>query len=256
MKKFRNIFLSLLLASATVTPCLADPPEKPPNWIPIIMEKNPCFNDPMDRKLNIYDKENLGIMVHSTASPGVMAEEWYDLWNKSLAEGGREVGVHFFVDGKWIVQSLPVSRRSWHCGRGSRGSFNDTHISIEMCESSLVEYTDESHSTIKVFDPEHPEKGGYNPASPESVRYFAAALKNMVNLCAYLAQRYNTKTENIICHAEGFRQGKASNHKDVEHWWPLHGFNMDMFRHIVRDEIQGKSVKYEFNAEGKFIKYW
>ena len=204
------------------------------------MKKNPCWTG---EHRTIRPK---GIMVHSTAEPGKRAKEWYDEWNRSVADGGKEVSVHAFVDDKDIYEYLPWERRAWHCGRAYTGgpTCNDTHISIEMCEPLSI-----------VYDDEHKKIVSYDPADPENKRYFANALKNMVDLCAYLVEKFDIKIENVICHAEGFRQGKASNHADVEHWWPLHGVTMDMFRQMVDDAVQGKPVTYEFNGEGKFVKY-
>lgn len=38
----------------------------------------------------------------------------------------------------------------------------------------------------------------------------------------------------IICHSEGYKQGVASNHGDVMHWFPKHGKSMDTFRAEVK----------------------
>ncbi len=40
--------------------------------------------------------------------------------------------------------------------------------------------------------------------------------------------------QNIICHSEGYKQGVASNHGDVMHWFPKHGKSMDTFRADVK----------------------
>ena len=40
--------------------------------------------------------------------------------------------------------------------------------------------------------------------------------------------------QNIICHSEGYKQGVASNHGDVMHWFPKHGKSMDTFRAKVK----------------------
>ena len=48
-----------------------------------------------------------GIMVHSTATPGVMAGEWFARWNKSYKAGetDRQVCVHAFWT-IWIFISI------------------------------------------------------------------------------------------------------------------------------------------------------
>lgn len=36
--------------------------------------------------------------------------------------------------------------------------------------------------------------------------------------------------KDIICHCESYKQGIATNHSDVMHWFPKHGKSMDTFR--------------------------
>ena len=213
------------LSTLLVYPCFADSPDIKTKW----MDKNPCFTS---EKRTI---KPTGIMVHSTASPGVMALDWYDCWNKTLEEGGQEAAVHAFVDDKNIVQYLPWRLRSWHCGRGVNGSCNDTCISIEMCEPASITYSDPN--TIDE---------SYNPDDPDNKAYFNAALKNMVELCAYLAKKFEISLDNIICHKEGHQKGMASDHVDVLHWWPLHKVDMDIFRDLVGQELDGQTIDYNF----------
>lgn len=93
--------------------------------------RNDCYT--ANRKIN-----PAGVMVHSTAAPGVMAEAWYDRWNKSYKAGeiNRQACVHAFVDDFGAMQCLPWDHRSWHCGVAYDGgpSANNTHISFELCE--------------------------------------------------------------------------------------------------------------------------
>jgi N-acetyl-anhydromuramyl-L-alanine amidase AmpD len=72
-----------------------------------------------------------GVMVHSTATPGIMAQNFRDRWDKAETQ----VCVHAFVDDTGAVQLLPWKHRAWHCGTGTSGkSANNTHISMELCE--------------------------------------------------------------------------------------------------------------------------
>lgn len=50
----------------------------------------------------------------------------------------------------------------------------------------------------------------------------------------YLCKQYGLTEKNIICHCEGYKQGIASNHGDVMHWFPKHGKSMDTFRAEVK----------------------
>lgn len=177
------------------------------------MDKNDCF------VLNQKIKPQ-GIVLHSTATPGVMAADWFDRWNKSYAKGetNRQVAVHSFVDDREIWQYLPWDHRGWHAG----GTANNTHIGIEMCEPSGVKY---SGGRIVEYD-----------AATYST-YFTGVWNNAVTLSVILARLYNFTEADIISHNEGYFLGVASNHSDVNHWFPLHGKNMDMFRAEVRSRL-------------------
>ena len=164
-----------------------------------------------------------GIMVHSTATPGVMAAEWFSRWNKSYAKGeiNRQVCVHAFFDDKEVWQYLPWNHRGWHAG----GAANNTHISFEMCEPPGFRY---SGGATMV---------GYDAAKNEA--YFRACFNNAVELCAMLCKMYGLNEGNIICHSEGYRKGVATNSADVMHWFPKHGENMDTFRAAVKKALDG-----------------
>jgi LysM repeat protein len=163
-----------------------------------------------------------GIMVHSTGAnnpalkryvgpdDGLLGKNQYgNHWNQDKPDG-RQVCVHGFIgklaDGSIAsYQTLPWNYRGWHCGSGSKGSGNDTHISFEICEDGLADSA-----------------------------YFNAVYKEAAELCAYLCKQYGLTEKNIICHSEGYKQGIASNHADVMHWFPKHGKNMDAFRNEVK----------------------
>ena len=159
-----------------------------------------------------------GIMVHSTGAnnpnlkryvgpdDGLLGKNQYNNhWNQDKPDG-RQVCVHGFIgklaDGSIATyQTLPWNHRGWHCGSGSKGSGNDTHISFEICEDGLADAS-----------------------------YFSAVYKEAVELCVYLCKQYGLTEKNIICHSEGATLGIASNHSDVMHWFPKHGKSMDTFR--------------------------
>ena len=42
----------------------------------------------------------------------------------------------------------------------------------------------------------------------------------------------------VLCHAEGYKLGRASNHGDVLHWFGRHGKTMDDFRSDVLREME------------------
>lgn len=171
-----------------------------------------------------------GIMVHSTGAnnpnlkryvgpdDGLLGKNQYgNHWNQDKPDG-REVCPHAFIgklaDGSIATyQVLPWDRRGWHCGSGSKGSGNNTHISFEICEDDLTD-----------------------------ADYFAAVYQEAVELCAYLCKGYGLTAEDVICHSEGFVRGIASNHGDVLHWFPKHGKNMNDFRADVKKALSSGST--------------
>lgn len=175
-----------------------------------------------------------GIMVHSTATPGVMAASWFNRWNKSYKAGelNAQVCVHAFVDDTGVWEYLPWDHRGWHAG----GSANNTHIGFEICEPPGFKYVNNAIA-------------GYIVKAQET--YFRKIWTNAVGLCVYLCKLYGLNEQNIICHSEGYAKGVASQHSDVMHWFPLHGKNMDIFRAEVKaalneeDEIMTQD---KFNA--------
>ena len=182
------------------------------------MTRNDCYT--AGRKITPK-----GIMVHSTAVPGVMAAEWFSRWNKSYKAGeiNRQVCVHAFVDDKEVWQYLPWDHRGWHAG----GSTNNTHIGFEICEPAGFLY---KSGSVMV---------GYDAAKQED--YFRKAWQNAVELCVMLCKKYGLNENDIICHSEGYKLGIASNHADVMHWFPKHGENMDTFRKAVKKALENST---------------
>ncbi len=143
----------------------------------------------------------------------------YRDYSKKLKQVLYEPCVHAFVgklaDGSVAaVQTLPWNHRGWHCGVGSKGTANDTHISFEICEDDLTD-----------------------PA------YFQQAYQTAVELTAMLCQQYGLDPLAdgvVICHQDGYRRGVASNHGDVYNWFPKHGRTMDDFRADVARVMKGE----------------
>lgn len=177
----------------------------------LILTENACYK--AGRKITVK-----GIMVHSTGAnnpwlkryvgpdDGKLGKNQYNNHWNTYHPGGREVCVHGFIgklaDGTVATyQCLPWDHRGWHAG----GSANNTHIGFEICEDDLTDGA-----------------------------YFAKVYKEAVELCAYLCKQFDLTEKNIICHSEGYKQGVASNHGDVMHWFPKHGKSMDTFRAEVK----------------------
>ena len=97
--------------------------------------------------------------------------------------------------------------KAWHCG----GSGNNGYIGFEICEDNLQDRT-----------------------------YFKQVYQEAVEFCVYLCRQYHLTSKDIICHAEGYKKGIASNHSDVLHWFSKHNVTMDDFRNDVQKGLEGK----------------
>ena len=166
-----------------------------------------------------------GLMLHSVGCPQPDAAVFAGNWDSPTA--GVCVHAVLGADGA-VYQLLPWNARAWHCGSGSRGSGNDTHIGVEMTEPATIKYTGGSSFTDK------------DPA--ETKKFVRATYKHAADLFAYLCRLYNLDPLAdgvIISHSEGHRKGIASNHGDVEHIWNKYGMSMDQFRKDVKTAMDG-----------------
>lgn len=194
-----------------------------------ILNQNDCYKDGRPLKPR-------GVMVHSTGAnnpwlnryvapdDGRLGKPSARHWNQS----GVGACVHAFIgkaaDGSVAVyQTLPWEMRGWHCARGPKGSGNDSHLSFEICEDDLA-------------DPV----------------YFQAVYQKAVELTAHLCRQFGLDPQAdgaVICHAEGYQRGIASNHGDVLHWFPRFGVTMDDFR---ADVAQTLAEEDETEAQRQF----
>ena len=175
-----------------------------------------------------------GVMVHSTGAnnprlsryvapnDGLLGEPSLRHWNQSGVGACPHAFIGKLADGSVATyQVLPWTMRGWHCGTGTSGiSANNTHISFEICEDGL-----------------------------EDAGYFNAVYREAVELTAMLCREYSLDPLAdgvVICHAEGYQRGIASNHADVLHWFPKFGKSMDDFRADVARTMEGdETVTYE-----------
>ena len=182
-----------------------------------ILTKNPCYT--AGRKIMVK-----GLMLHSVGCPQPKASVFINSWNSPSYDNAC---VHGFIDGNdgTVYQTLPWNHRGWHCGSGSKGSGNNTHIGVEMCEPACIRYTSGSNFTCSDLV----------EARAVAKRTYEAA----VELFAYLCKQYNLNPAAdgvIISHREGHSRGIASNHGDPEHLWNGlgMGYTMDGFRKDVK----------------------
>ncbi len=190
--------------------------------IETILTKNPCYT--AEKRITVG-----GVMLHSIGCPQPKASVLINSWNR---ESWRDSCVHAFIDGNdgTVYQTLPWTHRGWHCGKGSKGSGNNTHIGVEMCEPDCIRYT--SGSSFTCSDPV--------AAKAVAERTYRAA----VELFAMLCKKYNLdplKDGVLISHREGYSRGIASNHGDPEHLWKQlgMGYTMDTFRTAVKEAMVG-----------------
>ncbi len=185
----------------------------------LIFTQNDCYK--AGEKITVK-----GIMVHSTGAnnpklsryvgpdDGKLGENKYgNHWN-TPKPGGKEVCTHAFIgklkDGSIATyQVLPWDHKGWH----AKGTANNTHIGFEICEDGLTDVT-----------------------------YFKKVYQEAVELCVHLCKEYGLTEKDIICHSEGYKQGIASNHGDVMHWFPKHGKSMDTFRADVKTLLNKKET--------------
>ncbi len=197
-----------------------------------IMTKNPCYT--AGRKITVK-----GLMLHSVGCPQPNASVFIKNWN---TPSYGTACVHGFIDGNdgTVYQTLPWNHRGWHCASGPKGSGNNTHIGVEMCEPASIRYTGGSSFTCS----------NLSAARTSVKKTYEAA----VELFAYLCKLYGlnpTADGVIISHREGHARGVASNHGDPEHLWNGlgMGYTMNTFRKDVKEKMQGGTVKPDETKE-------
>lgn len=180
-----------------------------------------------------------GILIHSTGAenPNLWrwacnAAEFGANKNKNYFGGEndkRDVTPHavFGLDkfgGYCIAQLLPYNRRCYGCGSGVNGSYNTSHIQIEIAEPyGLTE------------------------------KYMRDSIDCVADWCADLCIAYSTiDIDNIVSHKEAAEMGFASNHGDPEHWWGKYGYTMDMFRDLVRTKKTAKIAPLDNDKKPRY----
>lgn len=192
------------------------------------MTKSPCYT--AGRLIDVK-----GMYLHSIGCPCEKAQNIIN--NENQPGAGAAVQAVVQPNGE-IWQGLPMypetkkAIRNWHCGSGSNGSGNNTHVGVEMTEPATIKYTGGS-SWVEVGD-------GSNTK--------AVVLANYKNAVAYFALRCKQfgldplKDGVIISHKEGHDRGYASNHGDPEHIWGKFGLTMNQFRRDVKTAMTGGTI--------------
>lgn len=188
------------------------------NIVQAILTRNPCYT--AGRKIKPQ-----GLMLHSVGVGQPSAQVFVKRWN---SESYNRACIHAFIDANdgTVYQTLPWDHRAWHSG----GAANNTHIGVEMCESSYIKYIGTS-DRFEVIN------------SAAAKAHATVAYKAAVELFAYLCKEYNLNPLTaIISHNEGGKKGVAYPHSDPEHYWTQLGigYTMDGFRQDVRNAMKGE----------------
>lgn len=193
-----------------------------------LLTKNPCYS--AGKKIEVK-----GLMLHSVGCSQPDAMVFVNNWDSPDYD---RACVHAFIDGNsgMVYQTLPWEHRGWHCGKGNKGSCNNTHIGVEMCEPACIEYT--AGSSFICYDRE--------AARSIVKRTYEAA----VELFAFLCGEYGLDPLEdgvILGHNEGHVRGIASNHGDPEHMWKglSMEYTMDGFRRDVKAAMAGEDEPAE-----------
>ena len=171
-------------------------------------------------------------MLHSVGCPQPKASVFINSWNSPSYDSAC---VHGFIDGNdgTVYQTLPWNHRGWHCGSGSKGSGNNTHIGVEMCEPACIRYTSGANFTCSDL--------------AEAERWQSVLMRRQWNYLPCLCKQYNLNPIAdgvIISHREGHSRGIASNHGDPEHLWNGlgMGYTLDGFRKDVKAAMGGSGT--------------
>lgn len=146
----------------------------------------------------------------------------------------------------WAVTQLQKELQAWgYDPNGIDGSFGPG------CEEAVKKFQRDNGLTVDgsvgpATKKKLASRSGsylkYNPDDAETKAYFDNVYAKAVYLYATILKQIGGKASEIVSHAEGYKQGIASNHADVGHWFPLHGKTMDVFRADVEKAMNGETV--------------
>ena len=205
--------------------------------------RNPCYSANMSNKDERYTtfqrRGPLGLVLHSVGCAQPSAKSFAGRWDNP----SYNVAVHGFIDADTgtVYQTMPWNFRAWHAG----GSANNTHVGVEMCESSGIKYRGVS-DRFDVIDRE------------KALKHCKTAYTAAVELFAYLCNKYHLdplRDGVIISHNEAGKRGVGSGHTDPEHYWTQlgAGYTMDGFRKDVKAAMGGSVTVAPTTAPDKTV---
>lgn len=113
-----------------------------------------------------------------------------------------------------IVQVLPYEKKCWCCGAGKNGSYNQTHIQIEISQCIA-----------------------------RGEKYCKDIFRAVAEWCADLCVQYKIDVDDIVSHKEAHALGYANNHGDPENWLEEFDLSMNWFRDLVRVYLADREGK-------------
>ena len=164
------------------------------------------------------------LIVHSTGSAVGTKDKLWNSWNSIT----KELSAHGMVDTTGGYQTLPLNYKAWHVGKLGNGKT----IGFEICEPSNMAYIDKAHTKVDTTK--------YNPKDASNIADFNKRYKNAIEIAVDFCRQTGLGADKILSHREACAKGIASNHADVEHWFPLFGKTMDDFRADVKAELAKK----------------
>lgn len=179
-----------------------------------IVKSSPCYQQGRERK-----GLPTGIVIHGTGCENPWLHRWVIgdgveiTHNPNLNYyGGKNnpnctphAAAGLTDDGEiCIVQILPYNRICWGCGQGEKGSYNETHIQIEISQCTA-----------------------------RGERYCKEIFRAVAEWCADLCAEFKIDVDDIVSHKEAHALGFASNHGDPENWLDEFGLDMVWFRGMV-----------------------
>lgn len=187
------------------------------------LTNNRCYKDGRTCK-------KIGIQIHTIGTGQGTAQSVADYWNQPAVQAC----VHYVCDADVpgnVLQFLPEEMRSW----ADAGWGNNNLISIEICESDYISYTNGAN-----YDVNNEEK-----FKADILRGYNTAILLCAKICKERGWNPLAKLGNgmylISSHNEGRLAGLSSAHVDPDHVWGRFNLTMDGFR---------KAVKAAMNSEG------
>lgn len=200
---------------------------------------------------NLQDIKISKLILHSTGCGSARTtQQWRDAWNKSTKNSvSAVVGP---TEGIIMLPSFEKKGYGRKCagvGKGSKGSYNNYALQVEMQEHKNIKYNGGANFTTST-----PE---------ETTQYQLDTLDTAIQFLANCAIFHNLdvlKPNVLVSHHEAHMLGYGSNHGDVEHLFnQLPGMNMSMdkVRKLVAERVEQYKLQQEVEnmTQAEFDKF-